>query len=1361
MIALSRVIGFLAFASLAFSGTSGSAEPPRYTARVWGQAEGLPVHHVGGIAATPDGYLWFGTLDGLVRFDGVRMSVFDAGNTTGIENNLLPEVGLDAQGRLWAWGTAPWISVLDATGVRTYGTESGLPRVGVRRPRFARDGTVWLAMARGLYVLRGERFVPAHPDLAALNIPSIWVSRAGDVLVFPLDSPAIVLSQGTTAPLGVPTQVVDACETADGAVWMAATDGIYRRAASGAVERIASLTGGRPTAIGADGRGGIWLGTSVGLFSLTNTGLVRLAEAPVEHLNADAGGAVWTSDRKSVRRNGVEVYRAPGDVTSIVADREGNVWLGTTSAGVVRLQEARVDSLATDMAPRGVAVGPDGRVWVANADGVTPADGGEPRYLIPGGAEALTFDREGTMWVAARQLYCLRAGRLDPVAGGGQNVLDVDQTSDGAIWSVMQGELRRWRDGVWKSFGPSSGTSAGPMQFGDEGPDGTLWFTSPEGLLRFHDGRFDLFTEADGLSSNRTRSVQVDSNGTVWIGTEGRGLNRLRTGPGADGRPSSVRAIRESDGLHENGISALALDGSGGLWMGTNRGIVRASLDELESWVAGRSERVHTEVFGARDGLASGSVPTLGGSLVDHHGVLHFATEAGVARIDPARLVPETPPPQALVEEVRVHGVSRPAGREVRLAPGEGEFALSFTAPSFSAPESLTFRYRLVGFRDTWEETGTRRVAYFTNVPPGRYRFEVQAANRSGVWRPGPTTLALVVAPTWYENVWHRRLAAGLALALLALALRFRLRAHERRERELATVVQERTRDLEAEKVATEAAQHAEAAARKQAEAQRAIAEEAMETAQRQAARLWEMDQAKSRFFANVSHEFRTPLTLTIGPLEDVVSGMHGEIGEDAERELQTAIRSSRSVLELVNQILELARLEAGQLTLNATNLDLGPLLRDVGQDFSALAERRGIRFEIHVPDEPLPVRGDAAQLRRVAANLLANAFKFTERGGRVGLHAARTDATHEIAFTVEDSGIGIAREDLDRIFDRFYQAHAGQHSSQPGTGIGLSLASELVELHDGRIEVASERGAGSRFRVVLPLRAAGAEEAPVPFPAASRPAEEAGPSSLASASTDVDDGDRPLLLVVDDNDDLRTLVRKHLVAHFRIAEARDGESALEHARRETPDLVITDVMMPGLDGLGLLRAFREDPTLDFVPVILLTARHEVADRVAAYGLGADGYLAKPFHAAELVANVEAVLRTRQRLHERYKPAGVDASSALRSADEAYLEAATRIIDDHLADESFGVAHLAHLLGQGRSQMFARLGEAAGVTPAELIKRRRLQRAAEMLEAGAGSVGEIAYAVGFKSVSHFSRAFRESYGCTPTERIPGKKPATS
>jgi len=406
----------------------------------------------------------------------------------------------------------------------------------------------------------------------------------------------------------------------------------------------------------------------------------------------------------------------------------------------------------------------------------------------------------------------------------------------------------------------------------------------------------------------------------------------------------------------------------------------------------------------------------------------------------------------------------------------------------------------------------------------------------------------------------------------------------------------------------------------------------------------------------------------------------------------------------------------------------------------------------VDVPDEPLLVRGDATHLRRVVSNLLANAFKFTENGGTVELSASRAPGDGEVVIDVHDSGIGIAPEDLDRIFDRFYQAHAGQQSIQPGTGIGLSLARELVELHGGRIEVESEKGRGSRFRVALPLskHAGRLVHEPEMRPESAWAGDaSARPGPRGESPGDAED--RPLVLLVEDHAEVRALVRKHLATRYRVAEAQDGEAALESARREPPDLVLSDVMMPRLDGFGLLRALREDPELDFVPVILLTARDAVEDRIEAFGIGADGYLAKPFHAAELVAQVDAVIRARLRLRDRYRPIPAEGRSALRSADEAYLLSVARIIDDHLSDESFSVGRLAHLIGQGRSQMFERIRATSGVSPAEFIKRRRLERAAEMLVSRAGSVGEIAYAVGFKSVSHFSRVFREVYGATPSE----------
>ena len=528
-----------------------------------------------------------------------------------------------------------------------------------------------------------------------------------------------------------------------------------------------------------------------------------------------------------------------------------------------------------------------------------------------------------------------------------------------------------------------------------------------------------------------------------------------------------------------------------------------------------------------------------------------------------------------------------------------------------------------------------------------------------------------------------------------------------------------------------------------------------------QARQLEELDRLKTRFFANVSHEFRTPLTLLLGPIDDALAGRYGDLDARLAAQLPVMQRNARRLLELINQLLELAKLEAAGLTLDRRPTDLAALARGVVSTFASRAERGGVALLFEAEAGTLEAAVDGPKLEGVLTNLLANALAFTHPGGKVRVCVAREGAGAVLA--VEDTGVGIAAADLPHVFDRFRQVDGSATRTHEGTGIGLALAKELVELHGGTIAAESAVGFGTRFTVRLPRPAEGVgqeaaaahtPEAPqlevVVAPAGDgMPAE--GAEAIAAPAPLADDA-RPLVLVVEDNADLRTFVCGHLAEHYRVAEAPDGRAGLAAARAHRPDLVLSDVMMPDLDGIALTRALKADARLSDVPVVLLTARADEASVLAGLGAGADDYLAKPFSPAELRARVDNFVSARQQMRARYSdevrvgPSQV----AVSSAEAVFLTRVRDVVEANLADGAFGVAELADAVGLSRRQLGRRLRDALGTSPSAFVRELRLARAAQLLEQAAGTVAEVAYAVGYRDPEHFSKQFRNAHGVTPS-----------
>ncbi|MEM0963619.1 MAG: ATP-binding protein [Bacteroidota bacterium] len=519
-----------------------------------------------------------------------------------------------------------------------------------------------------------------------------------------------------------------------------------------------------------------------------------------------------------------------------------------------------------------------------------------------------------------------------------------------------------------------------------------------------------------------------------------------------------------------------------------------------------------------------------------------------------------------------------------------------------------------------------------------------------------------------------------------------------------------------------------------------------------QAARLEELDRLKTRFFANVSHEFRTPLTLLIGPIEDALAGRYGDLDSRLADQLPVMQRNARRLLDLVNQLLDLAKLEAAGLDLDRQPADLVALARGGVATFAARAERGGVALLFDAPPA-LAVPVDAVKIEGVLTNLLANALAFTGPGGKVRVRVAAEGDRAVLA--VEDTGVGIGADDLPHVFDRFRQVDGSATRTHEGTGIGLALAKELVEMHDGTIEVESAVGFGTRFTVLLPRSengAVGLAEAEVLV----APSEIGGDGVAEPAPEPVAD-DRPVVLVVEDHADLRAFVRSHLADRYRVVEAENGAAGLEAAKAHAPDLVLSDVMMPELDGVALTRALKADARLADVPVVLLTAKADEKSMLDGLDAGADDYLAKPFSPAELRARVDNAVAARRQMRERYSDEVVVGPSQIvvPSSEAVFLARLRDEAEAHLADDAFGVERLADAVGLSRRQLGRRLKDALSTTPGAFLRDLRLARAAQLLEQAAGTVAEVAYAVGYRDPEHFSKQFRKVYGATPSAYADG------
>ncbi len=654
-----------------------------------------------------------------------------------------------------------------------------------------------------------------------------------------------------------------------------------------------------------------------------------------------------------------------------------------------------------------------------------------------------------------------------------------------------------------------------------------------------------------------------------------------------------------------------------------------------------------------------------------------------------------------------------------------------FSATSFDLPEANQFQSRLVGFDDQWSAWTTEVQREFTNLSEGDYYFEVRSQNVHGMVGQA-AGFRFEISPPWFRSWWAYLLYLAGAGAIIALIVKSRVRQLERKTEELEAMIAKRTTQV-----------------------------------RQQAEKLQEIDKLKSRFFANISHEFRTPLTLILGPLQDVM----GKVSDgNLKQELGLVRRNAGKLLGLINQLLDLSRLESGKMDLQLQQGNFSTFLRGLVVSFSSLAEQKQISLQLQIEEDTAEkvdqeLYYDRDKIEKIINNLLSNAFKFTPDGGRIQVIAsvekAENQAGEELHIRVADTGVGIPVERLPYIFDRFYQVDSAHTREYEGTGIGLALTKELIERHYGRIAVESKSGAGSTFVVALPLGKNHLRELDqildaetVADPQATTAETEA--EIIAQPAPPMTPADQTtIVLVIDDHIDIRRYIRGRLGDHYQILEADNGEAGVAMAIEHVPDLIVSDVMMPKMDGYGVCEAVKTNPKTSHIPVILLTAKAGEESKLAGLETGADDYLTKPFSSDELQVRVRNLIELRRKLREKFRREGILQPEALEvtSVEEVFLLELKKVLEDHMAEEDFSIDVLCRELGMSERQLQRKLRALTGQRPTEVIRDARLQRAKSLLEQHAGNVSEVAFEVGFNNLSYFAKCFREKYNISPSEFV--------
>ncbi len=824
------------------------------------------------------------------------------------------------------------------------------------------------------------------------------------------------------------------------------------------------------------------------------------------------------------------------------------------------------------------------------------------------------------------------------------------------------------------------------------------------------------------ISSNTINSIFEDKDGNLWIGTD-QGLNKF------DPDTESFIHYRTKDGLPSDLIYGILEDDHGHLWLSTNNGLSKFNPVTKTFKNYSVSDGLQGKVFGVA-------------CYKSKSGEMFFGGSNGFNAFNPDSISENKHIPAIVITDFQLFNKSVAPGddsplkkaisetREIRLSHDQDVISFEFAALDFTNADQNKYAYKMEGVDPEWVYTdASRRFATYTKLDPGKYVFKVKGSNNDGLWNEEGTSVRIIITPPW----WRSHLAFACYI-LIFFGILIGLRQFELRRTRLRGEL--KMRRFESQK-------------------------------------LQEIDSMKSRFFANISHEFRTPLTLILGPLGKMLSQAKNK---EKKQELKMMQRNAQRLQRLINQLLDLSKIEAGKMKLLTRPENIVALLNRIVQSFESQAKLKGIELKFHSEQNEIIAYIDRDKIENIFYNLLSNALKFTSEGGTVECRirirpepellqrlsdSEIQNLKSEIIIAVSDTGIGIPQDRLDKVFDRFYQVDDSYTREHEGSGIGLALTKELVDLHHGKITVESELNKGTTFTVYLPIGKGHLKPEEI---IAEKPVEEIQPEiSSGEIGMGIEAEEKvkaqsrqkalPLVLIVEDNADMRSYLQDCLARDYRVIEAVDGEDGLHRAIDKIPDLIISDVMMPKMDGFQFCERVKSDERTSHIPVILLTARATAESKIKGLELGADDYLIKPFDRTELQVRAKNLIEQRRKLRERFSRniALQPQEIAVTSYDEKFLQRAMAIIEQHLANPDFDVTILSRAIGMSRMQLHRKLYALTNQSTNKFIRSLRLKRAADLLNQKYGNVAQIAYEVGFNNPSYFAECFRKQFGKLPSE----------
>ena len=1338
--------------------------------------EGLSSNHIYGIVQDSIGFIWLGTGNGLCRFDGrsFRPYLHTGSDRSSISSNNIRRLMIDRHEQIWI-SLDNGVDIYDtATGVFRHFDARTADSLAVEGQTIEiiedTDGEIWISTVNsGVF-----RYSPETEQLRVYRHDPDNENS---------------LSQDYVSTL---------YESSDGTIWIGTySEGLcafsknteqftrYRKARDSA----AGPSSDSIDAITEDSYGNIWLGTvdagldrfdrTTGRF--TNYGGARFGEqltrihylketAPGELIVCSENGAarfriselglqpIEESDPDFFRIQYINVY-------SFLKDREGNFWFGSLNNGVeffpshndftcyILRREEHINSghAANTICPFGnntyLLGTPDSRILLFDEHRKTLSPYRETRYAGTSGHDvnALLID-DGTLWSAAFQCgieaYDMKTGRtrsyLDNPADPSSRVFKLFRSSNGRIWAGTSVGLYHY-DRAADNFIPRGPVSL--ITAIAEDLDGRIWAgTSDSGICTFdtRNSQVRQYTydrdDTTTISRNTISALAVDRANRVWIGTKGYGLCHYDR--------NTDRFVRhENLNLPGSDIIHIVPDGEC-LWISTDRGLAAYFPDTGQLKYYTHDDGLCSDLFVSNMGFRT------------PEGRILFGTNSGICLFNPHELIENHPANPVIITDFTLDNQSvRPdrthpdavlkvpveRTKQITLKHRQNALGFAFVSPGYHTPGTILYRYRLDGLDEKWHRTDSRntRVGY-NNLAPGEYRFRVQAGEDEQNWNTPETVISLKILPPPLLSKPAYTIYAILLLAALGLCIRLLLQHSEKKHREkIAQIQRENERRLYDQRI---------------------------------------------NFFTNIAHEIRTPLSLIIGPLEYVMKARH--INDQYGEYLSIIERNYHRLYTLVNQLLDFRKIDSNNYKLRYDTCDVGKLVRNLLDLFRPTLAQRGMRFVEELPESGPMLVTDREALTKIVSNLLSNAVKFARTEIRIRIHGCGEG----VGIEVTDDGPGIPPEEFEQVFDVFYQASNNDVSAgRGGVGIGLHMCRTYVQMMNGTISASArpDGRSGAQFTLFLPHPATEPASERIHNPAGEAcprggvPAVSTGNTARMESSGIVDDPEEKSLtseapetgpsdpsglsengperthtvLAVDDNSEILDFLTRVLGNDYSVIAATNATQALDLLRNNDVDLVVSDIMMEGIDGIELCRQIKNDIGTSHIPVILLTAKTDISTKIESLEGGADAYIEKPFSPEHLKAQIANLLLKLNEFRRRYSgmPMSEFRTLSHNQLDEEFIEKCRTIIIEHMSEPNLSVELLARELAMSRTSLFKKLKAVTDMTPNDFMKLIRLKEASRLLAEGRYRISEIGFIAGFSSSSYFAKCFAKQFGVLPTE----------